>query len=252
MCVTVMSTRLYLSFSVQKPYDRYLRDLLAQAYDFFLDLERVVDEQVKAVLNENTPDWRLLHSCPCCRHEVSPISSTMRVADDTQVPEEEKLSPKTMIILDGNNSQKRSVFATEDRRLFDSDFYLPENKVNEYGRRIWVPATVPERVEVERRDRVGLEDGLEELGDDMDEDVCIHFSQRDHANSLVRVLILTEKLVLLSPTWWRKVRKESLRMPQRVPATGRLPSPMTRRAPLFAGIRLESSRLSAGMGSCLL
>jgi hypothetical protein len=54
----------------QQPYRRYLRNQLVMAYDFFLDLQRWVESLVAEQLREDTDDWRLLHSCPCCTHKV--------------------------------------------------------------------------------------------------------------------------------------------------------------------------------------
>jgi hypothetical protein len=65
-----------------------------------------------------------------------------------------------MLVLDGNNSQKRSVFATEDRRTFHSDYFLPEEIVNTFHKRVkgLVPvAPVATAIEAD----IGLEADIE-------------------------------------------------------------------------------------------
>lgn len=57
-----------------------------------------------------------------------------------------------MLILDGNNSQKRSVFATEDHRTFDSDYFLSEETVNTFHKRVKVLVPVVPAVTVEARE----------------------------------------------------------------------------------------------------
>jgi hypothetical protein len=39
-----------------------------------------------------------------------------------------------MIIMDGNNSQKRSAFARSDRRRFNSDYFLSDDDANVFRR----------------------------------------------------------------------------------------------------------------------
>jgi hypothetical protein len=52
-----------------------------------------------------------------------------------------------MIIMDGNNSQKRSMFAQSDRRRFDSDYFLSDDDANVFRRVV--------KVSVEKKKPVG-------------------------------------------------------------------------------------------------
>jgi hypothetical protein len=43
---------------------------VATTFDIYLEIQRQVDEQVLAALGRDTPNWRVLNSCPACGYEV--------------------------------------------------------------------------------------------------------------------------------------------------------------------------------------
>ena len=66
-----------------------------------------------------------------------------------------------MIIMDGNNSQKRSMFANADPRRFDSDYFLPEEHVNLFQRKIAV------KVSHRKTRAMDLDSGIDDSDDDV-------------------------------------------------------------------------------------
>lgn len=94
----------------------------SEAYDVYLTILRRVDALVDSTLGHDTPDYRLLHSCPPCNY----------VLDD-----EQPLQHSHLLSLDGNSSLKR--FATRpafDPPVFNSDYYLTPAQVDVYGQEV--------------------------------------------------------------------------------------------------------------------
>jgi hypothetical protein len=49
---------------------------------------------------------------------------------------EPTLQYQNMIIIDGNNSQKRSIHAKTDRRRFQSDYFIPDSDVDRFSKQV--------------------------------------------------------------------------------------------------------------------
>ena len=52
------------------PYRPKYRRLFSDGFDVYLEIIRVVDARVKAALGHDSPDWRVLNTCPACSYEV--------------------------------------------------------------------------------------------------------------------------------------------------------------------------------------
>lgn len=88
----------------------------SQAFDVYLSILRQIDTLVAEALKQDTPNYRLLHSCPSCQYKLNG---------------EPDLEYGLLLSIDGNNSLKRFASASS-RRLptFDSDYYIPPSKVD--------------------------------------------------------------------------------------------------------------------------
>jgi len=60
---------LYLTHK-QIPYRPKYRCVFSDAFDVFLEIIRIVDDRVKVALGQDSPDWRVLNTCPACSYEV--------------------------------------------------------------------------------------------------------------------------------------------------------------------------------------
>ncbi|KAJ3765148.1 hypothetical protein FB446DRAFT_655642 [Lentinula raphanica] len=105
------------------PYRRVYRTSLSDAFDIYLTLRRKVDARVTKELGHDTPNYRVLHSCPPCNYKLSG---------------ETPLTFERMFVVDGNNSLKwlKSIGNRQvaDKREFDdSDYYLSSDFVNRFS-----------------------------------------------------------------------------------------------------------------------
>ena len=50
-----------------------MRDQFADAFDTYLDILRRLNQAMNARLGRDGPNWRILHTCPCCHYKVYPI-----------------------------------------------------------------------------------------------------------------------------------------------------------------------------------
>ncbi|KAF6756492.1 hypothetical protein DFP72DRAFT_1066840 [Ephemerocybe angulata] len=104
----------------QRPYNRRWRIALADAFDVFLSMKRVVDERVAGALGRLSANWRVLNACPCCTYELQG---------------EKQLVWRIQMALDGNNSAKRvsnSFRQTGDTRVFLSSYWIDEPEVDKF------------------------------------------------------------------------------------------------------------------------
>ncbi|KAK7001735.1 hypothetical protein R3P38DRAFT_3326661 [Favolaschia claudopus] len=69
-------------------------DLFSQAFDVYLEIQRMVDERVKRVLGRGAADWRMKNCCPACTYKLEG---------------EMKLVFQMLLTMDGNDSLKRGV-----------------------------------------------------------------------------------------------------------------------------------------------
>ncbi|CAA7264087.1 unnamed protein product [Cyclocybe aegerita] len=105
------------------PYQRCQCNALSAAFDVYLEILRTVDKRVAAFLGRDSPNWRVLNSCPPCTYELEG---------------EPHLTFTRMFAMDGNNSLKRVEKIGErsigDHRVFEgSDYYLSEEYVNQFA-----------------------------------------------------------------------------------------------------------------------
>lgn len=61
---------LYLQIMLQILYWSYFNTQFSDTYDVYLEIIHCVDNLINEVLGHNTPNWRLLDSCPCCFHKL--------------------------------------------------------------------------------------------------------------------------------------------------------------------------------------
>ncbi|KAH7902889.1 hypothetical protein BJ138DRAFT_1138811 [Hygrophoropsis aurantiaca] len=103
------------------PYHRYLTEQFRVAYDTYLEVQRRVDSRINAALGHDTPNWRMLNSCPACQYKCE---------------DEPKLRYSCLCAIDGNNSLKlvdsaiRRGVERIDPRDARSDIWLKEEEVD--------------------------------------------------------------------------------------------------------------------------
>ncbi|KDQ49650.1 hypothetical protein JAAARDRAFT_143120 [Jaapia argillacea MUCL 33604] len=105
------------------PYRRYLVEQFSVAYDVYLEVLHRIDKNVNTALGHDTPNWRLLHSCPACFYKLK---------------DETPLKPAFLCQMDGNNSLKRT-HATlrghqerQDVRCPREDYWLSPAEVDRF------------------------------------------------------------------------------------------------------------------------
>ncbi|KAJ3740705.1 hypothetical protein EV360DRAFT_57933, partial [Lentinula raphanica] len=108
------------------PYRRGYRTALSDTFDIYLAIKRKIDVRVAKELGHDSPNFRVLHSCPCCNYTLN---------------DEVTLEFSRLFAGDGNNSLKRikgvSGRQVADCRVFkDSDYYLSEDFVNTFAHEV--------------------------------------------------------------------------------------------------------------------
>ncbi|KAJ3964386.1 hypothetical protein EV361DRAFT_974213 [Lentinula raphanica] len=104
------------------PYRRTYRTHLSDAFDIYLTLKRKVDARVAKELGRDTPNYRVLHSCPPCNYKLEG---------------EPSLVFERMFVIDGNNSLKRlksvgNRQVADTREFHGSDYYLGTEYVDQF------------------------------------------------------------------------------------------------------------------------
>lgn len=122
----------------------------SSAYDLYIRLTESVRQQVLGALGRNTPNWRMLNTCPSCQYEV-----------EGEAPQPIRF----MAAVDGNNSLKRverreraedgSLFGASkerpDARVGGGDYFLQPAQVDlwdepNWGKWVdWTPTEAGER-----------------------------------------------------------------------------------------------------------
>ncbi|GAW02457.1 hypothetical protein LENED_004115 [Lentinula edodes] len=107
-------------------YRRGYRSAISDAFDTYIIIWRHLDSRVAHELGQDTQNYRVLNSCPPCNYELK---------------DEPPLKFSRMFVLDGNNSLKRMQGAgnrqvADDRIYQDSDYFLPEEYVNQFGNEV--------------------------------------------------------------------------------------------------------------------
>ncbi|KAG1792021.1 uncharacterized protein HD556DRAFT_1239880 [Suillus plorans] len=112
-----------LCFLHDIPYRPYLCMQFSAAYDIYLEIAHIVDKRLRAALNHDTPNWRLLNSCPACFYKLQ---------------DEPTLEFDWLVSIDGNNSLKRwdsAIYGTTarmDSRKARSDYWIGPTAVDQF------------------------------------------------------------------------------------------------------------------------
>ncbi|KAI0713716.1 hypothetical protein C8Q76DRAFT_768688 [Earliella scabrosa] len=97
------------------PYRRTIRSALADTFDVYLEILRIVKKRVLGALGRDDPHWRACLGCPACGYELY-----------GEAPREFT----RMFCMDGNSSLKR----VGEARVFDeSDYFLPQKYVDRFA-----------------------------------------------------------------------------------------------------------------------
>ena len=95
----------------------------SNTFDVYLSILNTVDTRVRAVLKEDTPNWRMLNVCPPCLYVLEG---------------EEELEFSIMTSVDGNQSLKlvdhayRSGTPRRDHRQPNSELWISPQEVDEF------------------------------------------------------------------------------------------------------------------------
>ncbi|KAK7447347.1 hypothetical protein VKT23_014057 [Stygiomarasmius scandens] len=144
------------------PYCRFHRIAISNCFDIFLELRCKVDKRVAAVLGHDTPNYRVLNSCPACTYKLK-----------DEVP----LKFSRMWVCDGNNSLRRmgplGGRRVADTRVFsDSDYFLPSSFVDAFANEVKSRPKDP-ALDADDDEEEGLEDG----GDPTDGSTAEHLAK---------------------------------------------------------------------------
>ncbi|KAG8704171.1 hypothetical protein FRC08_002384 [Ceratobasidium sp. 394] len=100
------------------PYKKHFRTQLASALDAYLLIQRRVQHRLDIALGRDTPDWRMLNSCPACNYTLA---------------DEPSLKYSRLVTCDGNDSAKRCAGAgNADRRAYNSSYYITRDQVDKF------------------------------------------------------------------------------------------------------------------------
>ncbi|KAI0040617.1 hypothetical protein FA95DRAFT_1502561 [Auriscalpium vulgare] len=141
------------------PYRGYLCEQLRITFDVYLDVLDSVTRRVRAALGRDTPNWRMLNTCPACFYTLE---------------DEPKLQYSFLCEMDGNNSLKRTEASLRDQveridtRRARSDYWLSPEAVDVFKYEVKGPLTADPAAAVD-------EDGN---NDWQDEDVATECTKR--------------------------------------------------------------------------
>ncbi|KAI9060960.1 hypothetical protein FKP32DRAFT_1678555 [Trametes sanguinea] len=137
------------------PYRPTYRTAIADAFDTYLTIQRLISDRIMKSLGRDEPDWRARNACPACSYALH----------DEKPPHFSRL-----ICMDGNNSLKRLATtgkrSTGDTRSFDSDYYLPREFVDRYAHEVKARQKQPHANVPRRGDRSDDEGDDESDADD--------------------------------------------------------------------------------------
>ena len=124
----------------QVPYRPSLEDQFSISFDVFLDLLRTVDRRVKIALGRDSPNWRMLNTCPACFYELEG---------------EPELEFAFLCDMDRNSSLKHAhssyhhTTQRADDRQAQSDYWLHPHKVDRFkddvSSRVVIPLDIIDR-----------------------------------------------------------------------------------------------------------
>lgn len=104
-------------------YDRSLATPFTEAFDVYLAILRLVDQQVSQTLRRDSPDWRIKHTCPPCTYKLI---------------DEPLLTYDILLAIDGGNSLKRFANAgsASNTLNFSSDYFVSHEDVEKFAKPI--------------------------------------------------------------------------------------------------------------------
>lgn len=114
----------------QIPYVRTYRTVLSSTFDIYLTILREVEKRIKAALQRDSPNWRVLNACTYMLEDEPPLKFNR------------------MYVFDGGNSAKRMLTLAErqtgDLRCFgDSDYLLPRTFVDTFAGKVRPRSSIP-------------------------------------------------------------------------------------------------------------
>ncbi|THU89328.1 hypothetical protein K435DRAFT_821451 [Dendrothele bispora CBS 962.96] len=109
-----------LCYTYSLPYRRFYRTAISNSFDVYLNIRRCVDKRVQQALGHDTPNYRVLNSCPACCYKLE---------------DEPELTFSRMWVCDGNNSLRHMAplggRRTGDTRIFhESNYFLSAEYVD--------------------------------------------------------------------------------------------------------------------------
>ncbi|KAG1720869.1 hypothetical protein EDB19DRAFT_1646821 [Suillus lakei] len=116
-----------LAFLHNIPCRPYLNTQFSVAYNIYLEILHRVQQRLQAPLGRDTPNWRLLNSCPACFYKLR---------------DKPKLEFDWLISIDGNNSLKRwdsTIYGNTprgDSRRARSDYWVEPKAVDQFQNEI--------------------------------------------------------------------------------------------------------------------
>ncbi|KAG1862692.1 hypothetical protein F4604DRAFT_1882297 [Suillus subluteus] len=124
-----------LCFLHDLPYQPYLTTQLSAAFDVYLQILWRIDQHLCTALKCDTPNWRLLNTCPTCFYKLK---------------DEPNLDFEWLTLMDGNNSLKRwdsTIYGTNvrlDSHKVQSDFWIDLNTVDKFSGEVRAHVTNPD------------------------------------------------------------------------------------------------------------
>ncbi|KAI6037355.1 hypothetical protein BKA83DRAFT_4041207, partial [Pisolithus microcarpus] len=117
ICISMPDQSIFLfTFFKKVTYTSHFHVLLVDAFDTYLRILRHIQTTLKCALGCDGSKWKLRGACLACAYEQ---------------PSEPKLCPRRLHSMDGNFSAKRlDGSGSADMRVFNSDYFIPQEKVN--------------------------------------------------------------------------------------------------------------------------
>ncbi len=108
---------------MQVPYWKGLVEQFSNTYDVYLSILHGIETRVRALLKQDTPEWRMKNACAPCLYVL-----------ENELP----LKHSLLVTMDGNQSLKlvdtafRAGTPLADSRHARSDFWIPPEEVDRF------------------------------------------------------------------------------------------------------------------------
>ncbi|KAG6808240.1 hypothetical protein H0H92_004756 [Tricholoma furcatifolium] len=120
------------------PFRQYLAQQFTIAFDLYLDVRHRVSQRVNAVLNRNTPQWRLCNACSACTYKLENednlIFKMLFTMDGTDSLKRLRSAAIIMPSEEGDEPQMGESRAREDLRTIQGDRYLTRAEVDHWAK----------------------------------------------------------------------------------------------------------------------